>query len=257
MSSWSTGDLLSGKYRLELFAGTGNVQRWNLSEQHMTGLEVTSVTVPCGIFLPDLQSDFFGGYAKFGIRFPDSLFDSGDIPPTTFVLKGKVTPTGFGFDTDPFAILIGATLDNASTAPWPAATALKLQDHDLDQKPGITVVPAGGSGYSFPPCNLNFETADLIYIAERTVSSSSGTVVNCNEVHSDVTIVSINGKTGINSTVVGCRKTNGAGECVASDAAFIDANRPQYEASGLGTMVSVRMPDNATCKDVRSRFPKQ
>jgi hypothetical protein len=222
----------------------------------MVGNDVTSVTSPCGIFLPDLQSDFFGGYSKFGIRFPDTLFDAGDIPQTTFVLKGKVTPTGFTFQTDPFAILIGATLDNATAAPWPAVAALKLVDHDLDKKPGITVVPATGSGYSFPPCNLSFETADLIYIAERTVSSLAGTVINCNEVHADVTIVSVNGKAGINSTVVGCRKTTGA-DCVASDAAFIDANRPQYEASALGTMVSVRLPTGATCKDVRNRFPKQ
>ncbi|HVU04183.1 MAG TPA: hypothetical protein VHE30_20640 [Polyangiaceae bacterium] len=241
-----------------LYAGSGNLQQWNLSHQTMNGTNVEVDTVPCGIFLPDLQSDFLGGYAKFGIRFPENIFDDGAVPTTHFTLRGEVGAGGnITFQTDPFAIILGLSLPDPVSDAWPAVGQMQLVDHDLDQKPGITVVAAPGMGYSFPPCDLGTCKADLIFIAERTVSSLSGSVVSCDEVRSDVTIETVDGKPGINSTVVGCRNATTSTDCTADNAAFIDLNRPQYTPSATGTMITVRMPDGASCKDVRARFPRQ
>lgn len=243
-----------------LLAGSGMLQQWNLTiqTQEPGSLSVSSSSVPCGIFLPDLQSNFFQANAKFGIRFPDALFDDGGIPPTNFVINAVLTNDGIGFATDPFAILIGLTLPNATTAPWPGAQA-QLEDHDGDKHPGITVLPATGAGYSLPPGSSNpFDTnrADLLYIAERTISAINGPIRDCDRLDGNVVIESVNGKPAIDSTVVGCHKQDGS-ECTADDAAFIDTNRPQFTPSGPGTIVNVRVPDGSTCAYVRALFPKQ
>lgn len=239
---------------LVLQAGTGALQQWNLTVFKQEGLNVKAETVPCSIYLPDLQSDFFGGYSKFGIRFPDTLFDAGAVPSTKFVLYGDVASGTYSYHTDPFAILLGIRLDAPTTDPWPAVGSQHIVDDDLDNKVGVTVVPAPGNGYSLPPTDLNGGRADLIYIAERTVSFLAGTITGCDQIEGSVTIVSINGKPGIDSSVIGCRKVGGT-ECVANDAAFIDANRPQYTPTGLGTITTVRLPSGAGCPDVRARFP--
>jgi hypothetical protein len=238
-----------------LVAGEGDLEQWNLSRQRQVGLDVEAETKPCSIFLPDLQSDVLAGYAKFGIRFPDSLFDGGKVPWVSFVFKGMTTATGMEFQTEPFATLLGVTLPNANSASWPDVPNLTLEDDDADGKVGITVVPATGQGYAFPPTDLTGGRADLIYIADRTIAALSTTNVDCDEVRGSVTIVPIGGKTGLNSTVVGCRKVGNV-ECAAADADFIETNRPQYEPSGPGTFTAVRVKDGAECRDVRARFPR-
>ena len=97
------------------------------------------------MILPDLQGDLAAGYSKFGIRFPDALFDANGIPWVNFTWSVSFGgPDGYGIQTDPFAIVVGALLDNPATAPWPVVPSLNLQDQDLDTKPGVTVVPASG-----------------------------------------------------------------------------------------------------------------
>ena len=98
--------------------------------------------------------------------------------------------------------------------------------------------------------------ADLIYIAERTVSTLSAKVISCDEVQGSVVLIPEAGVPGINSSVVGCRKTDGT-ECTATEAGFVNGVRPQFSPTGPGTMVAARLPDGATCADVRARFPQQ
>jgi hypothetical protein len=242
-----------------IFGGSGNLQQWTLShETKISATDVKTEVVPCGIYLPDLQSSVGGLFYKYGIRFPDSLFDASAIPTTTFVMKGGIRPQGsVGFTTDPFAILVGARLTNPTTDPWPAAQSVTTADDDLDGHPGVTVVPATGSGYSLPPTDAFYsDKAALIYIAERTIASLDGVVVSCDEVRAQVTIAGPNGSDGINSSVVGCQKQSGS-DCTPTEANFIDSARPVFTPQGTGTLVSVRLSDNATCKDVRSRFPAQ
>jgi len=242
-----------------LFAGQGTIQQWNLTRQKLIPGTATfdAKTIPCGLVVPDLQSNFFQANAKFGLRFPDALFDQGGIPDAPFVIRATATGGKLGFETDPFAILIGVNLADAAKASWPAATALTPRDDDEDGNVGITVAAAAGPGYSnFPGSSNPFDPvrADYVYIAERTVSSLLGTVDDCDHQHASVTVQAIGGKSGIDSTVIGCHKTDGT-TCSAADAAFIDSNRPTFTPSGPGAMTIVRVPDAATCADVRARFP--
>lgn len=241
---------------LVLNAGQGNLQQWNLSiERQVSPTSVEVSTTPCGIYLPDLQSSLFGGFAKFGIRFPDSLFDAGGIAKVPFTLT-----TEFGADgglvlkTDPFALIAGAKLDHPTSEPWPGAAGLMLVDQDLDGRPGVTVIPATGSGYSDPPTDLLNDQADFIYIAERTVQALTFTVNTCDEIDGTVNIATINGSAAIDSSVVGCHVMGGS-DCTMAQAQFIDQNRPKFLPSSSGTMISVRIPDGSACAAVRAHFP--
>lgn len=248
-----------------LLQGQGKLQQWNLTREVQAPLSttVTAHTKPCGIFLPDLQTTIFNFFQKYGIRFPDALFDHGTIPETTFNFVADITKTPITFKTDPFAIVIGSALANPTTAAWPAASAMTLRDDDNDKNPGITVIPVTTNGYSLPPANLlTGELADLVYITTRTVSALSGTISDCNKIEADVTIQTVNGKPGIDSTVVGCRKqASKPGQtgtpCSADEASFVDGARPQFTPTGPGHMTIVRVAESATCADVRARFPLQ
>lgn len=242
-----------------LLAGQGKLQQWNLTHEVQAPLAttVTAHTKPCGIFLPDLQSTILGAFQKFGIRFPAALFDKGTIPQTDFQFIADITTTPITFKTNAFAILIGVDLADPVNAAWPAVSAMTLRDDDHDGKPGITVIPVQTAGYSLPPADLvTGESADLVYIAERTVSALNGQIKNCDHLEADVTIQTVNGKPGIDSTVVGCHKQGGT-DCSADEASFVDGARPQFTPSGPGHMVIDRVPDSTTCADVRNRFPQQ
>jgi hypothetical protein len=203
-------------------------------------------------------------FQKFGIRFPNSLFDMGRIPETEFTFTADITKTPITFTTNPFAIVIGSSLPDATTAAWPAASAMTLRDDDNDGNPGITVTPVTGNGYSLPPANLlTGDSAKLVYIATRTVSALSGRIVDCNHIEADVTIQTVNSKPGIDSTVVGCLRTGNPsqgvqpGPCAPDESAFIDGARPQFTPKAPGKMTIVRVSDSTTCADVRARFPQQ
>lgn len=242
-----------------LLQGEGKLQQWNLTHEVQAPLstKVTAHTRPCGIFLPDLQTTIFNFFQKYGIRFPDSLFDKGSIPETDFTFTADLTTNPITFGTDVFAIVIGTDLADAANAPWPAASAMTLRDDDHDGNPGITVTPVTTNGYSLPPANLiTGELADLVYIATRTVSALHGRILSCDKLEADVTIQTVNGKPGIDSTVVGCRKQGGQ-PCAANEASFVDGARPQFTPKAPGTMTIVRVPENTTCADVRNRFPLQ
>lgn len=233
------------------------MQQWDLTEQVQQGADVSARTVPCMIFLPDLQSSLFGGFQKYGIRFPTDLFDKGGIPATDFVFHGSVSSSGISVQTDPFAILVGLTMTNPTTTPWPGTHYLTLQDQDFDTAPGVTVIPATGQGYSLPPVDLSGNYADKVYIAERTISKLYGPLTSCDQVALTVEIVPVAGETtGIQSSVVGCHIQNG-GDCTQTQSDFVDAIRPQYTPTGVGTSISVRMPTGSTCADVRAKFPVQ
>lgn len=245
-----------------LLGGEGELRQWTLSTRTYLGDgRYRDEVLPCGISLPDLQGELFAGYEKFGIRFPDSLFDDGEIPPAEFTMDVEERPDGSaGFETSTFAMLLGHRMQDPTTALWPAAaSSIVSEDHDLDGNPGITVLALTGGGYGYPPVQLPFTSiefarAERIYLATRTVTELSGTVENCDHMSGSVQVLSIGGTAAINSRLIGCRRSDGV-ECTEDEAAFVDANRPQFTPSGLGEMDSMRMTDGATCARVRALYP--
>jgi hypothetical protein len=252
---------------LVLHMGTGEVIQWNISQRvRDTATMYHEVTAPCGIFLPDLSGSVLANNQKFGIRFPNQMFDDGDVPPVVFSTTTTVVGTDVNWTSSTVALLTGLLMANPESAPWPSDTfpVAQTPDEDHDGATGVTVLPvdpATDSSYNWPPVGLppitggDYPRASRISVAVRSVATLSGNVSSCEEMRGAVNITVIGGAPALNSMVIGCTKTTGE-VCNDSEASFLNSARPQFVPSGPGTLASVRLPSAAGCPDVRSRLPQ-
>jgi hypothetical protein len=246
-----------------LAPGAGTIRQWikGARVQHGTALEDT--TVVCGIDLPDFQGTQVVAGQTYGVIFPDSLFDGTYLP--TFQVDATVTSSdpGATYSASASAALLGLTMANPTTDPWPA-TVTTATDPDKDGTPGVTVnaaqgpvAPPGDAGsYSYIPVGIPapFQpvvVADKLHLAIRQVTEVTGTVVDCDHVSGTVTIPEIAGQYAINSHVIGCELIDG-GDCTDTQASFVDNTQPVFAPSGTTAFASVRLPAGATCATVRS-----
>jgi hypothetical protein len=249
-----------------LAPGAGKIQQWIKSVRTQSGTMTTDSAVVCGIGLPDFSGTSFVGGETYGVRFPPTLFDSGDLPP--FPIHGTLGDTGptAPFSTSATAALIGLTLANAATATWPA-TVTTAVDSDNDDNPGVTVNAAAGSiagndagVYSDFPVDVFKSRANQLFIVIRQVTALTGTATDCGHISGSVSIPKIpdttSGKYAIDSHVVGCNLTAG-GICSSSQISFIDGTQPVFSPIGSGTFASVRLSAGASCLDVRTMLPAQ
>ena len=99
-----------------LNAGQGEVKQWTLSHRVQDSLLNLHETVAaCSIFLPDLTGSVLTSNQKFGIRFPNELFDKGKAPPYPFKTTVTIVGTEPQWSTEPVVTLTGLSL------PGPAA----------------------------------------------------------------------------------------------------------------------------------------
>ncbi|HVU05640.1 MAG TPA: hypothetical protein VHE30_28020 [Polyangiaceae bacterium] len=247
-----------------LLEGQGTIMQWTLSHRVQDSLlELHETVVACSIFLPDLQGSVLTSNQKFGIRFPNEIFDRGVAPPWPFHTTAYLATDHVEYDTELIATLTGITLPNPTTDAWPVPPSnSSFRDDDQDGSPGVTVNavdPGTDPSYNFPPVGLpqflgDYPRARTIDIVSRSVAKLHGTVTNCDELNGSVAIQVLAGTPAINSTVIGCVRSDGQ-TCVQAEADFLNQNRPQFTPTGLGTFKSVRLAEGATCADVRARFP--
>jgi hypothetical protein len=268
--SWSPQGLNS----IILAPGTGKIEQWIRGSRTHQGSTLTDATVVCGVSLPDFKSTMLALNETYGVRFPPSLFDNHYLP--VFQVTGTISGDSAGatYSTTPTAALLGVTMSSATSDSWPSdPTTLSAVDMDKDGKPGVTVLVASGvtSGgyYAQIPVELpaigapltSVARADKLYLAIRQVTSVSGTVKDCDHISGTVNIPTINGKTAIDSHVLGCELADG-GDCSTtasfgstSQAGFVDNTQPVFTPTGTGTFDSVRIPSGTTCASVRSMLP--
>ncbi|MGZ5969998.1 MAG: hypothetical protein ACXWP4_20135, partial [Polyangiales bacterium] len=163
------------------------------------------------------------------------------------------TGTSAGFNVgdavtmNPVAVIVGTTLADPAGA-WPGATALVGQDHDGDGHLGISATPKNGGGYARPPTSLAMSSrADLLYIASRTTSGTTGKRTTCDETSGTATV------TKFDNHVIGCHVFGGS-DCSASESKFVDDNRTVFTL-GTATYKSKVIPDGSTCDAVRAALP--
>jgi hypothetical protein len=217
----------------------------------------------CGIELPDFQETAIAGGETYGVRFPNSLFDTldagvGYLPTFTVnaALSG-LTP-GSTYSTTTTAVLLGLTMAHPTTDPWPT-TITTSADMDQDTKAGITIDVAQGSPYSdvptqIPPLFGQPARANKLYVAIRQITIVTGTVQDCDHMTGTVAIPQINSKYAIDSHVMGCALTAG-GDCSTTQASFVDNTQPVFTPSGSTDFHSVRVATGATCAEVRAALP--
>jgi hypothetical protein len=244
-----------------LAPGVGTIRQWIKGTRVQQGNQLEDTTVVCGIDLPDFQGTQVAGSQTYGVVFPDSLFDGMGLP--SFQVQETVTSPGPGatFTASASAALLGLTMANPTTDPWPA-TITTATDPDHDGTPGVTVnaavgvVGAGDAGlYSDIPVGVPapfqpVAVANQLQVVVRQVTAVTGTVADCDHVAGTVSIPEVAGVYAINSHVIGCELVDG-GACSDAQASFVDNTQPVFTPSGKTTFASARMPAGATCATVR------
>jgi hypothetical protein len=264
--SWQPQGLTS----VILQPGSGTIVQWVKGVRTQNPAAPTALTdqaVVCGISLPDFQATALGLNQVYGIRFPDTLFDDQYVPP--FTVNGALNDSLTTYSSTATAVLLGLTMANPTTDPWPASITT-ADDMDQDGNPGVTVAAAQGplaapkgatTSYSFIPTGIPslvtpYPAATTLYLAIRQVTILSGAVQDCNTISGQVTIPVIASKPAIDSHVLGCTEIGGS-QCTTgsqSQASFVDNSQPVFTPSGNTTFTMIRMPDTATCADVRGAF---
>jgi hypothetical protein len=243
-----------------LAPGQGMIKQWVKGVRVQHGTSVADTTVVCGIDLPDFQGTALVNMATYGVVFPAALFDKMVLP--TFQVDATVTASApdAGYQASASAALLGLTMANPTTDPWPA-TVTTATDPDNDGNPGVTIAVAQGGQYSAIPVGVPgigqpVVTSDKLYVAIRQITELAGTFTDCNHASGSVSIPQIDGQYAINSHILGCELSAG-GNCTASgtssQASFVDNTQPVFTPSAMGTatFTSLRLPDGATCATVR------
>jgi hypothetical protein len=239
--------------------GTGTIKQWVKSTRVRSGDAATDTSVVCGIALPDFQGTAIAGGETYGVRFPDSMFDSGDLPPDVAHATLVGSTAGASYTTTATAALLGLTLADATTAPWPSTITTEV-DADDDGNPGVTADVAQGTFYSDIPLDIRkSKRADRLYLAIRQVTELTATFTDCDHASGTVTIPQIpntpSGKYAIDSHVIGCGWAGSTTNCTSAQANFVDSTQPVFTPSGYTQFTSVRIPTGGTCADVRAALP--
>jgi hypothetical protein len=236
--------------------GTGKVHLWNRAKMNANGTQLTGQANSCGTTLPDIILNAVGALAaggeKVSIEIPFASWDAPSIP--VFDQKGTFGGwnPGSAVDMEYTIALVGMTMADPFNAPWPASgTAITGSDAEGDGKLGITGIPKTGGGYVNPPTSLGVfgsaPAADRVYIASRNVLALKGQTTSCEEQAGMVDVKFFD------NHVIGCHATNGM-ECDANQTKFVDDSRTVYVPTGA-TFVAKKVPDNATCAEVRAALP--
>jgi len=228
--------------------GSGQLHIWGKAAFTPSGNTLTGTLQACGIVLPATTLTALGGGGMILIEVPTAAWDAPSMPH--FQVDGTQTGPNIG-DTLSYgwAALVGFTMDNAATAPWPTSnTGITMtNDAEGDNHPGLTSIPRSGTGYTLPPTSiLQTSRADQLYIVTRQVTSVTLTRTACDETSGSATF------THLDNHVIGCHIMGGS-DCT-TEQNFIDQNRAIYDITGATAKTKI-VDANATCDDVRVALP--
>jgi hypothetical protein len=234
-----------------LTQGTGTLQVWLLTVRTTNGMSTTETGHLCGIVLPSFATIL---NEKHGVRFLAQAFDH--MPEFTITAKVGAFEVGGTFNTDPTAIVFGATLNNPITDPWPTLQQLVKADDDKDGEPGVTTPAERGPGFADPVVSLlDGQRANLLYVANRTVVLLHGAALSCDELRGSLEVPDINGAPAFDSAIVGCRLSANGNPCSTAQAEFVNTNGPDFRPVAGSTFVQKRVRAGFTCGEVRGMYP--
>ena len=228
---------------------SGQVHLWGKVVFTASGNTLSGILQACGIVLPPTTLTALGGGGKIQIEVPNAAWDAPSMP--RFQVDGTQTGWNVGGTVSySYAALVGFTIANPTTAPWPSSyTGITMtNDAEGDMNVGLTAVPRSGGGYTLPPTSiLQLSRADQVYIVTRQVTSATLTRTACDQALGSATLMQFN------NHVVGCHVSGGDG-CMPSEVNFIDQNRTIYEITSATAQTKI-VAETATCADVRAALP--
>jgi hypothetical protein len=259
--------------------GAGTVRQWILSHREVTATGVQDVAFVCGIGaqgvplgsawfstidVPTLVPPVVGEWT--GTEFLAALFDRGKTPSvtlTTTVTSADPTKSAIGDEftssATPFQLGVEGL---AGDTPWPDMATMQTLavDHDGDGAPGLSGIPFRGP-VAGEPAGTVFQNPRLaipndsprtsqLYLTLRTRASLNGKLVSCDPPRFEGKVL---GSTLlIEVRNVGCVVADTKAPCSVEQATWIDTNLPRFVFNGTSKVVSVKVADNASCKDVRT-----
>jgi cysteine-rich repeat protein len=248
--TWSNGFLVTGSGELDQLA---------LLDIHQQDGQTafTGTLKPCGISVPDFHSIPDLGDEQYGLTFPNSAFNSANVP--TFPITGRLSSLAPGamFELDSTAVLLGLSIKPPATAlgAWPNsfndltdANGYTKVDIDGDGNPGITALVKSGGAYKHIPWSfLNNDysmqvRASKVFLAIRQIASEKGILKVCNSISGSTTAT-------INTHAVGCLSDDTSMACLPD---IVDLGAPPYVAGPASTFTAVQIGSSTSCSDVQS-----
>jgi hypothetical protein len=198
----------------------------------------------CSVTLPELTALPGLGGTKLNIKFPDTAFDS--ATPIKAMLKSTLAAApavGTTFTSDDSAVLVGLTMTNPVTDPFPAVGSIQDVDADSDTNKGVTAVE---KGTGIPTSALG-PNADTLFLAFRSVAKvTNGTMTTCDTSEGVLSL------TSINQTIIGCKIKDTGAVCTEDQRKFVDDNSPVWQPdTAPSTIKTKRIDAGKTCADVR------
>jgi len=234
--------------------GTGKIHLWNRSKLTATGGDLGGSTQGCGTLLPPTMLNSLGSLAAGGskilIEVPDPVWDAPSMPK--YATRGTQTGAAIGSSvTLSWTALIGVNLSDPLAA-WPdSSRGLVGVDADGDGALGYTAAPRTGDGYVLPPTGIGLggsaPAAEKVYLVSRHIVEVTSMRASCEQLTGTANVKAFD------SHVLGCQVRGGA-ECTPAQTDFLDQNRMKYQVKSA-TFEARKMPDDATCADVRKAFP--
>jgi hypothetical protein len=234
--------------------GTGTVHLWGKIAFTASGTSLTGSMQACGTVLPPAELSALVGGGMLLIEFPPAAWDAPSAPH--FDISGG-TLAGWNVGdtfTYTYTALVGFTMADGTTAPWPASyTGITMPtDFEGDTIPGLTTLPRASGGYVLPPTSIAGaiglgSRADKVYITDRNVATVTHKWTSCDEGAGTEEFKYFN------NHVIGCH-VMGAADCTAAEIKFVDDNRTIFSVTSASTKTKI-VPDTATCADVRNALP--
>ena len=229
--------------------GDGQLHVWGKVVYTASGNTVTGELQACGISLPPTTLTALGGGGTIQIEVPNDAWEAPSMP--RFPIDVTQTSWDVGSTVNlSYTALIGLTMADPSTAPWPTSYTgiTMINDAEGDMHAGLTAIPRSGGTFTLPPTSiLQTARADQLYIVIRQVTSAMLTRTACDQASGSATFAFLN------NHVVGCH-IMGASDCMPNDVSFIDNNRTIYDITSATAETKV-VADTATCADVRAALP--
>jgi hypothetical protein len=223
---------------LEAGQGSQSLRLLSTRTYDATTRVVTDTSRVCGVTVPGFETVT----GAIQLVFPPAGFDGSPVGATLVSTLAGAPGSGATFESGDGAILVGATMTNPATDPWPAPTAITPADADGDSAPGITAEESGRG----VPTNALGPNADRLYLAFRSIASVAGTMDSCDRSHGTITLKSIN------QSILGCRIKGGTTQCDASQTEFINANGPVWSPDGTSEIKMQRVAAAETCAGIRT-----
>jgi len=236
-------------------AGNGTFSFWAKLDLTRSGNSLSGTVTPCGDVAPDFSANIpFMGTEKYGVIFPNTLFDrTPELPSTSVTATMTSQSPGATLSFNRAAWLVGASMSDPVNGAWPSRTALTQVDADADGKIAVTGDYKTSSGYTAVPCDdtLPIPRAARAYVATRVLFTLNGTLSSCTQSSGTATVPDVDAHT------LGCRRSGSTSDCTNAQGAYLDDAAPNWQVRSdvPPSYGLVRLGSSATCANVRAALP--